>query len=451
MCNKTRAFGIMDITDATMLSDLGVEEVRRLHNRRRRNMPVKYPFKLVVSFLYNMQAGYHTVKDGHYERVVLLVHSLERNFEIMSIQAETYNNSRNFLERYQLFRVMKHISDEDNNRTPFHARTMEWWTTRYIDTFRKEDLHRRIIYNFDSKIQDGGNVSADGTIKRKRFLRHLARADIEGRFAAHAEWLLANQIASAASYIQLFDTSYWVKYCRNLVSARKEAAKRAAKGERKWGIPHGEPVGYRKDDEFGFERFGSNLSVWNKKLESALKRTEKPLDGEPSLISLPPRPDSKSRRQQKRQKTQKRQTDQYIYDSDFTEPSTSGESDSDEGEFKPSLEKLRSIPAFCLQSQGISPGCFKWNCPASQCGYYIDLLENTTLSKTSHAGERFFRKELCDIVSQHFRVAHLEPLELGIEIKNGKSYLTDLSGSDKGSNGVRRSSRAPKPKKRLQL
>jgi hypothetical protein len=148
--------------------------------------------------------------------------------------------------------------------------TPEWFVLKYQDAFRDEDAKKRIIFDrFDG--DRFASTFADGTAKKRRFLRHWASADIRGRIAEQAEWLLANQIATIAPSLQLFNVQIWVAWCERV---QKERAKANEAGER-WGIPPRyelRDLNFSEKDRFGFERFGGTAALWKKKLSHALNR-----------------------------------------------------------------------------------------------------------------------------------------------------------------------------------
>lgn len=189
------------------------------------------------------------------------------DYEVKSWDAPCYIRSQNFVERYQLFYCLKTIK-EHFNQDSYYC-TPQWFVTKYKEVFRDEDAKKRII--FDRSEVDFASSFADGTAKEPRFLRHWASADIRGRIAEQAEWLLANQIATASSSVQLFNIKIWVAWCERVQEERVKASKA---GER-WGIPPRyelRDLDFEAKDKFGFERFGGTAALWQDKLSNALNR-----------------------------------------------------------------------------------------------------------------------------------------------------------------------------------
>jgi hypothetical protein len=65
------------------------------------------------------------------------------------------------------------------------------------------------------------------------------------------------------------------------------------------------------------------------------------------------------------------------YDSDFSEPSTPGASDSESGPEDINPELLERIPRFLFNEPQLPDSGFTWYCPAPECEYIIDMLDLT--------------------------------------------------------------------------
>lgn len=66
------------------------------------------------------------------------------------------------------------------------------------------------------------------------------------------------------------------------------------------------------------------------------------------------------------------EVEEFTYDLDFSEASTSG-SDSD-NETGPSAELVARIPSFCWDTPEILDSELVWFCPGTECTYSIDIL-----------------------------------------------------------------------------
>jgi hypothetical protein len=112
-------------------------------------------------------------------------------------------------------------------------------------------------------------------------------------------------------------------------------------------------------------------------------------------------------------------TNQFQYDSDFSEASTNASSDV-EDDLEPSIKS--KIPYFCLKPPDIPNGRFVWNCLG--CDYYIDLLnlspdilnhlpddtKRVLGGKSWKVKEEPIQRLLCQAVSNHYRDRHLSDL-----------------------------------------
>jgi hypothetical protein len=95
------------------------------------------------------------------------------------------------------------------------------------------------------------------------------------RFGEQCEWLLANQISSSSSQVQVFNVKEWVDFCRYVQRSRISYWRES---RQRWGMPANVNSPYDlvfDDDEFGMERFGGTKEVWKKNLENNLKRKPK--------------------------------------------------------------------------------------------------------------------------------------------------------------------------------
>lgn len=126
------------------------------------------------------------------------------------------------------------------------------------------------------------------------------------------------------------------------------------------------------------------------------------------------------------------QPSRFVYDSDFSEESTSEESGESD-----SVESIDGsvIPSFCFQAPELPAGSFTWRCPG-KCGYSIDLLdlkeENTvglsqdTVEKLlvkswGSIKEGFVQQSLAHMVHKHY-YQHLRDAGIELVRKNNKYY-----------------------------
>jgi hypothetical protein len=208
-------------------------------------------------------------------------------YDIKSLDVETFERSQNFLERYRLWALIDDIIATDSRKTPIESRTIDWLVDSYLAHFRKRDLHKRLI--FDARDED---VDEEGNTTKRRHRRHIPRAEIVGLFAAHAEWILAQHLATTSSAVRKLDIPSWISFCKRVKSARK-----AAKSEGiRWGLAY--DVGSNQDDgsdsDIDLSPFGQTREFWNKRIKTATtkKTVSKPVRSlhqwlnSPRLISL---------------------------------------------------------------------------------------------------------------------------------------------------------------------
>lgn len=141
--------------------------------------------------------------------------------------------------------------------TPIEKRTIDWLVDRYLIRLQKNNSGR--------------------------FPRHVSRAEVIGIFAAHADWILAQHLATAAKTVQKLNIQKWIFFCREVQSARFSASQESV--SLGWGSSENGMIG---EDIFNLSRFGIIVGGWDKKLSSALKK--RPKKSEVSSASYRPFP-----------------------------------------------------------------------------------------------------------------------------------------------------------------
>jgi hypothetical protein len=173
--------------------------------------------------------------------------------------------SLNFLDRYRLRALIVELIELDHGETPLADRNIDWLLDRYFKHIIPRDLKNRII--------------TDPSLEREislepRHPRHIPLAEIKGYFASHAEWLLANQLASSSSSanVRLVDIPQWISFC---LQVRAEVTDARRNGIR-WGIPHetGINSSERSSQNLSLSqrlaKYGQTESFWAKKLENVM-------------------------------------------------------------------------------------------------------------------------------------------------------------------------------------
>lgn len=287
-------------------------------------------------------------------------------YNVLSLDVGTFETSQDFLQRYRLWALIDEIIKTDPAKTPLEDRTIDWLVDNYINRFIKRDLYRRIIFDTDND----SDVDVQGTTSKKRYLRHVPRSEIVGIFAAHADWLLAQQLAPNSSALRKVNIPKWIAFCRRVKTARRDAWR----NEVRWGLPYGCDSDDADDDdtELDLSRFGNTQEFWNKRILRALQIPKpKPKVNEHYFLVLQLQFDNRFR--QARSPSienaivvrRRRVLPSFIYDSDFSEPSTSSASDSDDDGPTPIVANAFRFPE-------IPAGCFEWRCP--ECHYSLDML-----------------------------------------------------------------------------
>jgi hypothetical protein len=155
---------------------------------------------------------------------------------------------------------------------------------------------------------------------------------------------------------------------------------------------------------------------------------------------------------------------QFQYDSDFSECSTPGASDT-ENQFP----LIRRIPEYCLVPPHIPNGRFTWNCQG--CSYHIDLLnlshENLRnlpndailllTGKSWNIHDDPVQHALSLMVSKHYTDVHVEHNRVGLIQTGSTWHLKDVLPPNPrmkveedihdATNSIRRSSRIPVPRR----
>ena len=192
-----------------------------------------------------------------------------RTYNIQSLDVATFEKSQNYLTRYRLWALIDEIINTDLQHTPVKHRTIDWLVDSYLSRFRRRDTFRRLIPD----PQRDEDVGEDGTTATPRFLRHVPRAEMYGLFAAHAEWILAQQLASTSNAVRKLHIPSWVTFCRKV-----KVAKRAARGKNfRWGLPCGVDSDEDDDADLDLSHFGQTREFWDRRIKLATIKKPKPV------------------------------------------------------------------------------------------------------------------------------------------------------------------------------
>ncbi|KAF9562151.1 hypothetical protein CPC08DRAFT_388359 [Agrocybe pediades] len=354
--------------------------------------------------------------------------SRHRKYWVKSLHAACYAASRNFLDRYRLRAAIDDLIERDKGQTPLEERTIDWLVRRYRDMIVSDDRNRpRMIPDLSPDTED--------SLPPARYPRHVSEAEVRGYFAAHAEWLLAHQLAKQGT-IRLLNIPRWIDFCKQVYSDSLEAARHRVR----WGLAHGEDVDWEFDEydlEQRLARFGQTEDFWRQQLLRIQRRVQQ----QPTQAVQALMPDTLD--------NQGKVIGEHVFDhdSDFSYLSSSSSDyteDSDAPE-PPPAGKARLL-AICQRPPSIPNGRFVWHCPIPGCKYDVNLMAPATeqlrlvpphsarilTGKSWKTDDDVIRKALSYIVSHHYEL-HLA--EAGIRLargRNGTVRITETAVEVKG-------------------
>ncbi|KAG9315798.1 hypothetical protein JVU11DRAFT_3447 [Chiua virens] len=286
-----------------------------------------------------------------------------RNYEVATMDVETYSLSQNFFWRWRLVALMKKICA----KYPYvhsRRRTPGWYIEKYLAEYActPEHQHRRLIYD-----EDDSDMDDKGKTVTPRFLRKPHMSEILGLFATHAEWLITN---NEVRRNKLFDIGSWESFAVNAKIQRREAATEGVR----WGWPEG-----KKEDETSSDEY-EDAGRMNFDTDRLVR--ENPVIGKSNMVL--DRKLQRARAKAKREYGQKRlvvssdsASDQEVprgpeYVSDFSEP-TDSEREDDSDRMPADVEALDQIPWQLKLPPQLPDVDGRWWCPSKGCDYHINL------------------------------------------------------------------------------
>ena len=158
------------------------------------------------------------------------------------------------------------------------------------------------------------------------------------------------------------------------------------------------------------------------------------------------------------------QTAKFQYDSDFSEPSTPGEPESD------AEETTNAAPEYCMKAPRIPCGSTTWSCPAPGCDHKLDLVDVSLMVRNlpQFRGDQIrlgddwdFRTSLLMLISRHYE-SHLERAGVEIFPSSSTAWLVKplqhpiaekaaIKREDVDELQVRRSGRKAQPRRQFEL
>jgi len=272
----------------------------------------------------------------------------------------SYSRSENYFWRHRLLNIMDKICKKREKMDPVEKRDPEWFTKQYLRFFAypKEDRHRRLIHDSDdSDLDDEGNP------RTPRQLLHVHKSEILGLFAAHSDWILAQEVSKPKIRINV---KAWDAFRQRVKKERRDAARNGVS----WGWPVGQEHGaddfppYASSEEEGSDEdiarrnpvIGKSVVLVRRKLEIAKKKKQR---GRVDTSSSGSESDPEG----------------HAYASDWSAPSDSvWESDElniDDRDVRDAIPwELRMLP-----DPPDADG--RWRCPLPSCLYGVDLCNLT--------------------------------------------------------------------------
>ncbi|KAK7038050.1 hypothetical protein R3P38DRAFT_534646 [Favolaschia claudopus] len=279
-----------------------------------------------------------------------------RNYEVIEMERNTYALSTNFLERYQLVAFIKDAAKK------FDIPPNEAEATNLVDAYLK--MHQENAWSYAAIFSDDPPRGKELAKIRLR-LRHVSHDEVYNIFARHSTWLLAFYLSPRSRNCPL-DVRSWCQFINKVRSAKRSMR------SGNWGRSYEDSdiwtEGNKLDESHAaiatyLEKFGSTAEEWERKLDNTVTGKVSPTrDLTPDILIL----DHPARQPS------------VEYDSDFSELSTPGCSDS-EDDFDPPPDQIHNILHYMNQPPDLIPGRLCWDCPIPKCNYTVDLrtLKNT--------------------------------------------------------------------------
>ncbi|KAJ3993959.1 hypothetical protein F5050DRAFT_1810060 [Lentinula boryana] len=409
-------FGILKIEDLRWLSPQGHEWLQNALRERdeARNSNIKES-RLTLSSLYgtlpgtgskfsvwiyckkNHQASFLR-KEGHFRGDLVFQTQFGTPrprtvfWSIRSLDIGTASLSRNYLEHWRFFDCIRqlHLSDPSY---PLQKRTPKHIMLALKQRFRADAKHHRHDFDpvFDSDVDEEGNT----TLPRRP--RHLSSAEVYGVMASHAEWFLAQQLATSYTIHTYVNLKKWYEFCLKVkqVKPEKRRLQHETQPWRKWmwGDPYIPPLRKKKlqaqqkqqhsqTGSIDLSRFGTVPGGWEARIEKRCINYEFPdvIDDEGYPGEEQAFEDDGAH-------------GRPMYDSDMSSEDRSAPSGSDSDDSDVDVEWVRAIPRWLMYTPVMRPGQHKWCCPDRDCEYYADLLEMKRSARFSAPEYEFLQSD----------------------------------------------------------
>ncbi|KAF8205798.1 hypothetical protein K438DRAFT_523303 [Mycena galopus ATCC 62051] len=345
-------WGVLIIEDLAWLSARGVTLLTRELHKRDENWPVglrssqnskratenrqlSLPrlygsnFKISIWIMCERENPALFLTAKYYtESLLLCSKDQHRLYEIVTMERETYHYSSNFLERFRIVAVIEAIAvkyDLPPNTTG-------------VDPFVNGGT-------FD-RCRVGENSPSPCLTRRS-----------QGKIRC-ALWLASSTLFEKSKC--RIDVRTWCEFITKVRIAKK------TRKSKKWSVTYEDDDIWASDDDGSpsaiaktLAKFGGTAEFWEKKLRSAITGQVKP----PTLWSMDEKAITSSSKRVP-----------VTYDSDFSEASTPGCSDSEYDSDSPSSRPFHPLLLHMAQPPTLQPGRFIWDCPVPKCEFSLNLL-----------------------------------------------------------------------------
>ncbi|KAF7311379.1 hypothetical protein MKEN_01039800 [Mycena kentingensis (nom. inval.)] len=336
-------FGDLFIENLDMLSEDGIRQLEKDMNARNRAIPGTSSWCSVTQ-LYQLSSTRFTVRlcceqkkpamymtsEAHPEGLVLKSRDRFRDYLVTNLSPNTRSQSLDFLERHQLLAS----------------------TTRALKSVRYKDVALSVDDWIDEYIEE----------RQRKYGPHCNRtskAQIRQILVPHAAWLLASFINGPPARSRKLAIHSWCDFIHEFERKHRAPGSNttlwiSTYGGRRWPI---EPSTLPKV----LAQFGGTKEYWAQKLDRAMA---------PSV----PQQTNRGAHPVAAQQEQVPGPGGLEYDSDFSEPSTPGMTDSEDDQQPPQL----LVPShLCARISRIPTvkGTFTWRCEMPECHYSVDLLD----------------------------------------------------------------------------
>ena len=178
-----------------------------------------------------------------------------RNYQVVSMDVETYKLSKTFLFRHHTLRTLRDILVSHGHGVPVYKRTPEWFIDHYLlgIAYPPHSKWCRInsLEDVESSDEDSGNNQGqisiprpdDAQTHRPRRLRTVHRNEVWSIFASHSEWIFS-LIQTHKDLKGKVDAPAWGIFFMQIPQLRQKALL-DEDTDGKWGLKDEQNGGYQ--------------------------------------------------------------------------------------------------------------------------------------------------------------------------------------------------------------